>query len=352
MDYLKLYIFDDTTPIILGGKMLSFDEKNYDNGILRKGTKDNFTYIYVKNNKEVSKKDLERILSLKIPPMWDYCWISGDPNTEIQVVGHDSVGRKQYLYTQAFKDKMVSKRFNNLKLFTELLPQTIEIINKHQQLKPLDKNKVLSTITKIILLTGIRAGKEFYANKNKTYGITSLRKKHVKLTEPNKITFSFVGKKGIKHKHVIKNQEIYNELYILLDRNKTHDKLFVYEDPETQKLIKIDEFALNDYLHEFVHPDIVIKDLRTYTVNYTIISKLLKTCTKKTMTEKELKKNVKTAIKETAEFIQHTPTICKKSYVNPLIIDLYMSNYTYFYKNKNNDPGEILKEILFKDENK
>ena len=75
--------------------------------------------------------------------MWDYCWISGDPETEIQVVGHDSVGRKQYLYTQAFKDKMLPKRFNNLKLFTELLPQTIKIINKHQALKPLDKYKVL-----------------------------------------------------------------------------------------------------------------------------------------------------------------------------------------------------------------
>ncbi len=333
---------------LIGGKVLSYDEKNYENGILRKGTKDNFKYYYIKNNKEVTKKDLERINALKIPPMWDYCWISADPNSEIQVIGHDSVGRKQYLYTQAFKDKMVSKRFNNLKLFVELLPQTISILNKHQSIKqPLDKNKVLSTITKIILLTGIRAGKEFYVRTNKSYGITSLRKKHVKLTPPNKITFTFIGKRGIHHTHKITNQDIYNELYILLDRNKTFDKLFVYEDKEDNKLIKIDEFVLNDYLHEYIHPDIVIKDLRTYVVNYSLISNLLKSCKVKEYTEKELKKIVKQAIKDTAEFIQHTPAICKKSYVNPIIINKFMTNYSYFYKNKTKDPYDLLKEILF-----
>ena len=120
---LYYYIFNDNEPVIIGGKMLSFDEKNYNTGILRKGTKDDFKYIYINTGKEVSNKDLERIKSLKIPPMWDYCWISSDPNTEIQVVGHDSAGRKQYIYTQDFMNKMVVKRFNNLNLFIELLPK-------------------------------------------------------------------------------------------------------------------------------------------------------------------------------------------------------------------------------------
>lgn len=351
MNNLQVHIYSDDEPIIYGGKLLSYDEKNYDNGIIRKGEKGNFTYIYVKNNKEVSQKDLERIKELKIPPMWDYCWISGDPKTEIQVVGHDAAGRKQYLYTQAFKDRMVNKRFNNLKLFIELLPKTLLKLNEDFNLSdPLNKNKVLATISKIILLTGIRAGKEFYARTNKSYGITSLRKKHVKLKAPNQITLSFIGKKGIKHIHKIRDTDIYNELYILLDRNDKFDKLFVYTDPETKKLVKVDEFALNDYLHENIHPNIVIKDLRTYVVNFTLVSKLLKSCKAKDYSPRELKRNVREAIKETAEFIQHTPAICKNSYINPVIIRKYINNYSYFYKNRDKPAGDILKEILFEGE--
>lgn len=343
---LYYYIFNDNEPVIIGGKMLSFDEKNYNTGILRKGTKDDFKYIYINTGKEVSNKDLERIKSLKIPPMWDYCWISSDPNTEIQVVGHDSAGRKQYIYTQDFMNKMVVKRFNNLNLFIELLPKLNSILEKHNKLHAMDKNKVLSIIVRIIMETGIRAGKEYYVRTNKSYGITSLRKKHVKLTPPNKITFSFVGKRSINHIHTIKDTDIYNELYILLRENNIYDKVFVYKDPELNKIVKLDEFDLNDYLHEYLHPKIVIKDIRTFVVNYTLVKNIIKSCTKKYFNEKELKRNLRKIIKDTAEFIQHTPDICKKSYINPLITQLYLSNYDYFYKNRHLSVIELLKKIL------
>lgn len=331
--------------ILYGGRVLSYDEKNYENGILRLGEKDNFRYVYTKNNKNIKMSDLIRIKELKIPPIWNYCWISADPNSDIQVVGHDSAGRKQYLYTQEFKNKSVERRFNNFKLFLKNFPKLTKIIDKDSKLDPLNINKVISTIIKIILLTGIRAGKEFYAQRNKSYGITSLRKKHVKLNKNNQIVFRFRGKKDIKHVHKIKDKGIYNEIDYLLNVNDNLNKLFIYKD-ENDKKMQINEHLVNQYLHDKLDRNIVIKDLRTYVVNLVLTSCLLKNSINKTYSDTQLKKIVRLSIKQTAEFIQHTPSISKKSYMYPKIIETFLKDYDYFYKNKNNDPYTIMKNIV------
>ena len=345
--------------LLLGGEYKSFDEKNYDKGILRINiTKDKnispkdyaFEYRYTKDNTIVKDKNiLDRINDLKIPYVWDYVWISIDPKTPIQVIGHDKSGKKQYLYNKEHIYNSIAKKFNNLTLLVQLMPKLQNIIKKHSNTNNFyDKKYILSTIIQIILLTGMRAGKEFHAKKSNTYGITSLRKKHVHVKN-DKIIFNFKGKSNIMHYHEITDPQIVKHIKELLKLCKDdNDKLFHYK--KNGEIKKIDEFTLNNYLHKYLHPDIVIKDLRTYLVNYLLIKNIIKNIKKYKLNnsnsnEKLLKKIARNAIKETANFIQHTISVSKKNYIDPRIIHKFINNYKYFINNINKRPSDILFEI-------
>lgn len=352
----------NTNNIMLGGEYQSYDEKNYDKGILRINiTKDKnaqpkdyvFEYRYTKDNTLVKNKEtLDRIISLKIPYVWDYVWISNDPKTPIQVIGHDKSGKKQYLYNKQHILESATKKFQNLTLLVQLMPKLQELINKHSKNKNYyDKKYILSTIIQIILLSGMRAGKEFHAKKSDTYGITSLRKKHVHIKD-DKVIFNFKGKSNIMHYHEIKDPEIIKHIKELLKLCKNNDdKLFHYK--KNGEIKKIDEFTLNNYLHKYLHPKIVIKDLRTYLVNYLLIKNILNECKKNKLntldnnkiTDKLLKKITRNAIKETANFIQHTISVSKKNYIDPRIINKFINNHKYFISNINKRPSDILFEI-------
>jgi len=351
--------YSESENEIDGGVFQSYDEKNYENGILRKKDKlinkeknlYSYKYIDAKNNKEIKdEKILERIRKLRIPPKWNYVWISKDPNTEIQVIGHDDRGKKQYLYTTEHKINATNKKFGNLSLLVSLIPKLDKVLEEDSKLGDYDKNKILSTITKIILITGIRAGKEFHVTRNKSYGITSLRKKHIKFNDEKKeVILKFKGKSNIIHTHKINNEYIFNHLkniYKLKLSNDDDDKLFLYYDKQNKEVKKINEFDLNDYLHNKIHPDIVIKDLRTYLVNYLLISSLLKNTTLKItkQSKPKLKKFIKQEIEKVAEYIQHTPSICKNSYIYPPIIEKFLNDPNYFL-NKKGKTYEILKDL-------
>lgn len=343
MNLFKLFF---NNPIQFGGKLLSYDEKHYNTGIIRIKNKEKFEYVYTKNNKPILKKDLMRILELKIPPNWNYVWISGVPTSEIQVIGIDGKNKKQYIYSQEHKNKATINKFKNLITFIKLLPKLKNIIKEHSKLNDFSKKKVMSTMIKIILLSGIRAGKEFHAKLNKSYGICSLRKKHVKLKN-GKVYLHFKGKSNIEHSHIIDNIEIHNHLKNLLKlkiSDKNDDKLFLYIDKITKKIKKADEHDLNKYLHKYLDKNIVIKDLRTYLVNYLLVENLLNNTN--VNKKNNIKKNIINSINKTADFIQHTSSICKKSYIHPKIINKYIADIDFFINNKHEDPLKVLSKIL------
>lgn len=346
--------------IVYGGdKVPSFDEKNYDKGILRiclnenvENTKDRkFKYVYTKDNKEVDDDEtLQRIYDLKIPYIWNYVWISIDPKTPIQVIGKDGHGKKQYIYNKEHKKLLVKHKFSNLNLLVSLMDKLHNLI-KSTKIKakgnPYDKHYILTTIIKIILITGMRAGKEFYAKKSETYGITSLRCKHV-IIKDDYIIFKFKGKSNIIHEHKITDKNIVEHIKELKKLCKNEDdKLFKYK--KNGEIKKIDEFNLNNFLHKYLHPKIVIKDLRTYLVNFILINNILKQLKDKNINfdnNKILMKIVRKAIKDTAEYIQHTISVSKKNYVDPRIIKKFILHPEYFNKNVNKKPSDLLIDII------
>ena len=184
-------------------------------GIGRKKVGLGYFYFYLKNKAPVSEADLRRIYKLKIPPAWKDVWISTDPKTPIQATGFDSKERKQYKYHEAHIKKAEQEKFRRLLSFLKRLPALEKRPQSHQTLPVYHKKKVISTMLKIVREVHMRVGKECYAKTNRSYGISSLRKKHIRLTGA-KIKFRFKAKAGKRVAYSLEDIAIAKHLRILL----------------------------------------------------------------------------------------------------------------------------------------
>jgi len=344
----KIYLFGITTHFynnykLYGGRMKSYDIRNYDNGIgrVKKGSK--FEYYYIKTNKIIDKKDLDRINKLKIPPMWSEVWVSINPKSNIQAVGVDNKGRKQYRYHEQHIKDAEKNKFLKLIDFIKALPKIDNIIKLHKQKEIYSKYRVITIMLSLVRLLHIRVGKEQYARENKSYGLCSLKKKHVKINK-DLLTLNFKGKSNQRLNYTIKNKYLKSQIELLL--NLGGEKLFQYID-ENDNIKKITDSDLNNYIQEFMGENFTMKDFRTYAANYHFIEDLIKETIKhKPKTETIKKKNILNALKKTAHHLRHTRNISKKSYVMNFCIDLYKSNPKYFITNQDNNIDNILLDIL------
>ncbi len=329
--------------ILFGGREDSYDIKNYKDGISRKKQNDKFFYFYIKNNTEINSKDLDRIKKLGIPPAWENLWVSSDSKSKIQAVGTDSKRRKQYRYHNDYIELAEKKKFIRLYDFIKALPTLENHISKHSKLNIYDKYKVITTMLKIVKLTHMRVGKEQYARENKSYGISSLKKSHMKING-DVINFNFMGKSKQRLNYVLINHDLKTHLQIL--EKLEGEKLFQYIDTDS-KIKKITDSDLNEYIQTFMGVDFTIKDFRTYAANFHFIKNLLNE-TKKRLpkNDKIKKKNILKSLQKTAKFLKHTKAISKKSYVMNFIIELYMNNSSYFTSRKYNTIDDVLLELL------
>lgn len=343
---------------IIGGTWQSYDEKNYNDGIVKVCTDEScekFNYIYADNNKEISQKDLEYVNSLKIPTWCKYAWIDKKHKTNLLAIWYDKRKKKQYIYSKEHKDKASKEKFDNLKLFISLLPKFKQMIDKYENPSDLSLNSILALMAHIILLTGIRAGKEFHRQRSNSYGLTSLRRKHIEIMENKRlkktfIRLSFIGKSKQHHVHDLYDPTIIQFITNLYNEGTKKkldpdDKIFMCFSKENY-LMGVTEHHLNNFIHENIHKNIVIKDIRTFVANYTLIMNIQKILTKESYTRPQMKKLLTECIKQTADFIQHTPTICKTSYLHPNILLVFMNDYQYFYNNRNEEPLVLLNSLI------
>lgn len=322
----------------------SYDLRNYSEGITRiKKDLNEYTYVYISNNTEVSEHDLERIKKLNIPSKWTNVWISRDPTSNIQVIGVDDKGRKQYKYNEIHIQDAEKNKFLKLKDFIKHLPTLDKNIEKHQELQDYDMKKVISTMLILVKKLHIRAGKEQYTRHNKSYGISSLKKDHVKI-DGNKITFSFKGKSNQQLNYTLDDEKIKNHIESLLKLKG--DKLFKYYDINA-KIKKLAYTDLNHYIHKYMGQKFSIKDFRTYAANKYFVETIVnETKNNNPSNPKIIKKNLISALKTTAHHLRHTESITKKSYVMNFGIELYRNNTDYFIKNKDKNVNDILLDLL------
>lgn len=293
-------------------------ETDKNEGIIRVKKGNSFYYIF--NNKRIKDKDtLDRIKKLAIPPSWKNVWISKRANGHIQATGMDLNGRKQYRYHSKWNMVRTQTKFHRLYEFGKALPRIRKKIKKDLSLPGLNEDKVLATVINLMELTYIRVGNNDYEKLYGSYGLTTLKDKHVNIQQ-EKINFSFTGKKGISHTISVKNKKLAK--IIKACRDIPGRELFQYYSDDSDRR-KIDSGMVNGYIKIAAGEDFSAKDFRTWAGSLQALEQF---CSLQDDTGHDVKKNVNRVLEEVSRKLGNTKNICRKYYVHPGLIQLYEEN--------------------------
>ena len=298
-------------------------------GIARQRVGDTFQYIDVKDDPIDDETTLARILSMALPPAWERVWISPNPNGHLQATGIDTKNRKQYRYHANWNAIRSETKFFRMVAFGQALPLLRTRLDKDLKHQDLSREKVIAIALSVMEQTLIRVGNAAYEKEYGSYGLTTLKDRHVK-AEKDEVRFSFKGKKGIYHDITLQDQRLAK---LVKDcRDIPGKELFQYFD-EAGNHSSIDSGMVNEYLKETMGDDFSAKDFRTWagTVNALRLLVDLEPCD----SEKELKKNVNTVLDEVSQTLGNTRTVCRKHYVHPQILEAYeCQDLNPYIKNK------------------
>jgi DNA topoisomerase I len=288
-------------------------------GISRKRRGKTFHYFDSDGKRITEEATLRRIRSLVIPPAWTDVWICPIANGHLQATGRDARRRKQSRYHPRWRATRDETKYERMKLFGAALPQIRKHVERDLALPGLPREKVLATIVRLLETTFIRVGNEEYARENRSYGLTTLRNKHVDV-EGSKVHFNFKGKSGKLHSIDVNDRRLARIV------KKCQDvpgyELFQYLDEEGNHR-SVDASDVNDYLRSMTDEDFTAKDFRTWAG--TVLACALLRQFESVETQTQAKKNVVEAIKSVAERLGNTPSVCRKCYVHPHVIESYMS---------------------------
>lgn len=278
-----------------------------------------FSY-YFKDSKISDNEELRRFKSLVIPPAWVDVWICHKPNGHIQATGFDVMKRKQYRYHPNWNELRNNTKFVRLLTFGEILPQLRARIEHDIARKELCKEKVLATVIRLMETTYIRIGNSGYEKLYGSYGLTTLKDKHVAI-DGSDMKFSFKGKKGVFHTIDCKDKRLAR--IVKQCKEIPGKELFQYYD-ENHVAHSIHSEDVNNYLKEISGMDITAKDFRTWAGSTHALVALEKTGAFNNATQ--CKKNMVAALDHVSTKLGNTRTVCKKYYVHPLIFSLYEEN--------------------------
>jgi DNA topoisomerase I len=290
-----------------------------DAGITRVKKGAGFTYL-LDDKPLKDEKTLERIRKLAIPPAWTNVWICKKPNGHIQATGFDARNRKQYRYHEGWAALRNETKFHRLYEFGKLLPSLRLKLEEDLAKKDLSVERVIATVVSLMERTYIRIGNNDYEKLYGSYGLTTLKDKHVKI-DGDKLKFSFMGKKGIYHNITLRNRRLAKVVEAC--RDIPGRELFQYLDAEGNRK-SVDSGMVNQYIKEATGGDFTAKDVRTWAGTLNVIRAFK--AMGQAASESDSKKNILTALDEVSKKLGNTRTVCKKYYVHPGVIRLYEEN--------------------------
>ncbi|HEY0784394.1 MAG TPA: DNA topoisomerase IB [Acidobacteriaceae bacterium] len=287
-------------------------------GIRRKKFRAAFRYLNPDGSPCRDPKTLARIKSLVIPPAWADVWISPLPNGHLQATGRDAKGRKQSRYHPRWREVRDETKYERMALFARALPRIREQVEQDLALPGLPRPKVLATIVRLMETTHIRVGNPEYARDNGSYGLTTMRNRHVDV-KGSTITFTFQGKSRVHHTINLQDRRLATIIKRCADIPGY--ELFQYLDADGERH-SIDSADVNDYLHQVTGEHYTAKDFRTW-AGSVLAHDLLRELGPFTSAT-EAKKNIVQAIKTVANRLGNTPSVCRKCYVHPAVLEAYM----------------------------
>jgi DNA topoisomerase-1 len=292
-------------------------------GWTRAGSRRRFRYYHANGGRITDPDKIERIESLRIPPAWRDVWISPRPNAKLQATGIDAAGRRQYLYHADFRAQQEEEKFDKLVRFADKLSELRAVMAKHMELEELDPDRICALAVRLINHGWFRVGSEQYARKYKTFGITTLRKKHVKI-RGSRISFAYPGKRRIWIRTALVDGELAAALRELKDL-PGRGRLFRYR-LEDGNLYNLTSRRLNEYVQTWMGDEFSAKDFRTW--GGTLIAAIAFAEHGPPETASNAKRTVATVMRTVGEKLGNTPTIARASYVSPAVVEQYLEGRT------------------------
>src|ERR1700691_5498333 len=291
-------------------------------GIRRMRAGRGFYYLTPENRRLTSASELKRIAGLAVPPAYKDVWICVSPRGHLQATGHDARGRKQYRYHPEWRQVRDSAKFDRMVAFGEALPKLRRKLRRDLGLAGLPREKVLAVVVSILDATRVRIGNTEYARENKSFGLTTLRNRHVSLLRDGRARLNFRGKGGIQHEVHIDDRRIAQIVRRCQEIPGQH--LFQYVSDDGQRC-PIDSGQVNDYLREAMGDDFTAKDFRTWGATLHAITLLARTPLPAAPSERALKREIAEVVRQVAAKLRNTPAVCRKSYINPAVFDSWRS---------------------------
>ncbi|WP_134724983.1 DNA topoisomerase IB [Paracoccus luteus] len=289
-------------------------------GITRRRAGKGFSFRDADGRAIKDKSTLARARSLAIPPAWTDVWICPDPSGHIQATGRDARGRKQYRYHPRFREVRDSTKYERMLDFAAALPDLRARVDADMARRGMVREKVLATVVHLLETTMIRVGNADYAKQNKSHGLTTLKDRHVSVSGAQ-VKFSFKGKSGKQWTLDVRDRRVARIVKASQDLPGQH--LFQYLDDDGQQR-GVTSGDVNAYLREITGADITAKDFRTWTG--TVLAALALAEYDAADSQAAAKRNVRDAIERVAARLGNTPTICRKCYVHPVVIDSYLAD--------------------------
>ncbi len=284
-------------------------------GITRRRSGQHFAYFYADGKPVHDDGELQRIRSLAIPPAYSDVWISPVANGHVQATARDARGRKQYRYHKRWRDVRDEAKYHRLVAFGRALPKIRTAVAKDLEGTALSRNKVLAAVVALLDVTGIRVGNEEYAQANGSFGLTTLRTRHVSL-HGSKVRLHFRGKTGKQHRILLDDARLAR--IIKRCRDLPGEELFSYVD-DAGDVNSISSDDVNAYIREVGGDDFSAKDFRTWMGTVECIAGLTEAAEHFT----QAKSNVVAALERVAARLGNTPAVCRKAYVHPAVIETY-----------------------------
>ena len=311
-----LELFKDPLLSARAAKLRHVDD--HSPGLRRRGAHPRFRYVDEAGCAVREPETLRRIRALVIPPAWTDVWICPSPDGHLQATGRDARGRKQYRYHARFRDIREETKYERILAFASAVPKIRAAVDAELQRPGLRREKVLATIVRLLEITLIRVGNEEYARENGSFGLTTLRARHVDV-HGSTIAFHFRGKSGKTHAVGVHDRRLAK--IVARCNELPGEVLFQYVDDEGHART-VESSDVNAFLRELAGEDFTAKDFRTWAGTVLAAHALSETATFASPTA--AKKHLAVAIKGVAARLGNTPAVCRKCYVHPAVFEAYL----------------------------
>ncbi|KJK07680.1 MULTISPECIES: DNA topoisomerase IB [Pseudomonas] len=286
-------------------------------GLRRKKSRAGFVYVDANGQRIRDPVTLERIKALAVPPAYTDVWICADPQGHLQATGRDARGRKQYRYHTLWRDFRDSHKYARMLAFADALPKLRQQLDSQLARPGLDREKVMALVVSLLDTTLIRVGNRQYARDNNSFGLTTLRNRHVKV-QGSAIRFSFRGKSGIEHQVTLRNRRLANLIKRCMDL--PGQDLFQYQDALGQRHC-VGSADVNAFLQQLTGSDFTAKDYRTWAGSALALSRLR---TLQWQPQSEARRQIVDTVKQVALRLGNTPAVCRRCYIHPALFECFV----------------------------